>query len=646
MPTLLFEIGCEELPASACRAAEEQLPQLCARHLGAPPTEVLVGPRRIAFLLEGLPERTEDTWAQGPPVDLRDRAGEGFARRHGRSAAELEERDGFLGVMVPGRPIADVLPELLRAVVRGLTFAKSMTWGPPIRFVRPIRWLCAKLDSEMIDVGLEGVPSVAHTYGHRFSSSEVEFHDAGAYAGYLRNAGVEPDACERRRRILEGLKEAGDWDDPGGILGETVYIAESPTVIVGSFDERFLELPARVTVTAMQHHQLHFPLGGNRFALVANGGDADVVRAGNERVLEGRLDDATFTFERDLAVGIEGLAARLRSITFVAGAGTFADKADRLVPLVEALGGGEASCEAARLAKADQSSELVREFAELEGAIGAEYARIAGFPEAVSAAIEEQYLPDAAGGPLPGTEPGRVLATADKVDNLAVAFALGQLPSGSRDPYGLRRAAIGLCRLALEGGVEIDLPRLVATDRMLLVEQGVEVDDGSLAELPGFVYERLEGILDVPVEFVRAARNASAQLTLGTIARLAQALAALEDGRLGRVHTAYARADRLAGRAAEEAADTLQPEFLAEPAETELVRALARVEPAIGEALDAGDLEAAIGAAEELGPLVDHFFDQVLVMADDRTVRANRLRLLLDVRDAVGRLGDFSEIPR
>src|SRR3989440_2087169 len=237
----------------------------------------------------------------------------------------------------------------------------------------------------------------------------------------------------------------------------------------------------------MQKDQRYFPLGGNRFAVVANGGDPDIVRAGHQNVLESRLEDATFTFERDVKRGIDTLAAELGSITFFAGAGTFADKTERLIEHVERLGGGEASREAARLAKADQAAELVREFPELEGYIGAEYARLAGYPEAECAAIEEQYLPDAAGGPLPSSEAGKILSAADKLDNLNVAFARGRRPTGSRDPLGLRRDAIGLWRLAAEGGLTIPRELLAGDAR-------------------DFVEERLEGLLDVPVEFVRAAR--------------------------------------------------------------------------------------------------------------------------------------------
>jgi glycyl-tRNA synthetase beta chain len=631
LPTLLFEIGCEELPASACREAEAQL---TAVGLG----RVFVGPRRLAVLGE-VPERSPDEWIKGPPEHLRDKAAASFARKHGVEADDLDVREGFLGVAIPGGPIAETLPRRLNEILRGLAFSKSMRWDESgLRFPRPVRWLCAKLDSETLE-GFGG-----YSYGHRFTASQVEIPHAEEYLDILRAAGVEPSADERRRLILEGLDAIGGWSDPAGVLEEVVHLAESPVVLAGTFDERFLQLPARVVETAMQSHQRYFPLGGNRFAFVANGGDPETVVAGNERVLEGRLEDAHFTFERDVAHGIEGLLAGLGSITFAAGAGSYADKAARLEQLVAELGGGEASSEAARLAKADQAAELVREFPDLEGHIGAEYARLAGYPEAVCAAIDEQYLPDAADGPLPATEPGRVLAAAEKVDNLTVAFALGQRPTGSRDPHGLRRAAIGLCRLAVEGGLAIDVPGLVRRDFALLVEQGAAVKDDP-SDGTDFVLERLEGLLDVPVEFVRAAR-ASPVTELGAVARLAETLASEASSEtFGRAFVAYDRANRLAGRA-DGAAAKLDPALATDEAELALVEALGRASPRIDAAVSERDFAGAIAAAAELGPVVDRFFDEVLVMAEDAAVRANRLRLLLEVRDAVGALGDLSQIPR
>jgi glycyl-tRNA synthetase beta chain len=636
LPKLLLEIGCEELPASACREAEAQLPELCRRELSKEPAQIFVGPRRLSVIVEDLPERSPDEWVQGPPEHLRDKAAEGFARKQGVSVEELEVRKGFLGVVRPGRPVAETLPDRLDAIVRALAFSKSMRWDETgFRFARPVRWRCVRFG----DAAVESFGTTS--YGHRFTHEEVEIPSAEGYAQTLRSADVEPDAAERRRQIVGGLDAIGGWSDPAGVLEEVVYLVESPRVHAGSFDKRFTELPERVVQTAMQSHQRYFPLGGNRFAFVANGGDPATAVAGNENVLEGRLEDASFTFERDVARGIEGLLKDLGSITFVAGAGSFAQKAERLVALVTALGGGDASQEAARLAKAD---ELVREFPDLEGHIGAEYARLAGFPEAVCAAIDEQYLPDSAGGPLPETEAGRVLSAADKIDNLTVAFALGQRPTGSRDPYGLRRAAIGVCRLALEAGLEIDLDALVRNAHELLLEQGTELREDP-AEAVDFVEERLEGLLEVPVEFVRAAR-AGGLTELGAIARLAEMLAReASSEQFERAYVAYDRANRLAGKA-DGAASTLDARLASDEAEIALIETLAGVSPKIEAALEARDFEAALAAAAELGPPVDRFFDEVLVMADDSEVRANRLRLLLDVRDAVGALGDLSQIPR
>jgi glycyl-tRNA synthetase beta chain len=613
MPSLLLELGCEELPASACREAGAQLPVLAERELGALPTDVFVGPRRLALFFEEVPGRTPDEWVKGPPLALRDKAAPGFAKKQGVGVDELVERDGFLGVERPGRELREVLPERLDTIVRGLSFSKSMRWDDSgIRFSRPLRWTLAKLDDETV-VG-------ETSFGHRFTAGAIEVPHAREYTERLRAAGVEPDAEARRRAIVAGLDAVGGWSDPGGVLEEVVYLVESVQVLDGSFDERFLQLPERVVITAMQSHQRYFPLGGNRFAFVANGGEAEVVRAGNENVLEGRLDDASFTFERDVAIGIDALAERLGAITYFKGAGSFADKTERLRKLVAGLGGGDATLEAARLAKADQAAELVREFPDLEGYIGGQYARLAGYPEAVAAAIEEQYLPDASGGPLPQTEAGKVLAAADKLDALATSFSLGHKPSGSRDPYGLRRAAIGLVRLAVEGGLAV--PRSLLPD-----------------EVREFVEERLEGLLEVPVEFVRAAR-ASAAPDLAAVARVAEALyAERESAAFDGVYTAYERANRLAGRSAEAAAPELDRALLTEEAERELAEGLTRVE------VD-GDVQRALESGATLAPLMERFFDEVLVMDEDEAVRANRLRLLLDVRDVLGRLGDFSQIPR
>jgi glycyl-tRNA synthetase beta chain len=608
MPKLLVEIGCEELPSAAVYEAGRQLTALSSQHLGPEPDELFLGPRRLAFLVQDLPGETAPEWIQGPPVRVGEKAAEGFARKLGLPREELVERDDAWGWEKPAEPIAGRLPEKVDAIVDGLQFGKTMVWEPGgRRFPRPVRWLLALLDDERV-VGTT-------SFGHRFTGGAVEIESADQYAEVLRAAHVEPSLEARRGRIVEGLDALGPWRDPLRVLDEAVNLVEWPTVLEGRFDERFLRLPARVIETAMQAHQRYFPLEETRFAIVANGGEPDTVRTGNERVLRGRLDDAAFTFERDAAVGIDALAGQLSEITFFAGAGTYADKTERLVTLVGELGGDDVAVAAAVLAKADQASELVREFPELEGHIGAEYARLAGKPEAVAAAIDEHYLPDAADAPLPQSEAGRVLAAADKLDTLTVAFRLGHVPTGSRDPYALRRAAIGLCRLALEGGLT------------------VRIDDPDVRD---FVEERLESVLDVPVEAVRAARGAGLE-DLRSIAELARFLAALPEEQLGPVHEVYMRAARIVGDKADDA--PVNRILLREEAERDLADALDAFEPT-------GELEADFTAAAALAPAVERFFEDVLVMDPDEELRANRLRLLRDVRAKVGRLGDFSQLQR
>jgi glycyl-tRNA synthetase beta chain len=609
MPTLLLELGCEELPASACREAEAQLPELVRAQLGVDASDVYVTPRRIAFIVDELPETATEQLVKGPPAERREQAAAGFAKRYGLTETDLEERDGHLWARVPGEPLrGEPLLSRMRAIVHGLEFGKSMRWDDSgHRFARPVRWFCEKLDGETL-------AGSGMSFGHRFTHGKLEIASAREYADTLRAANVEPDAAERRRRIVEALDALGEWQDPLGKLDEVVYMVEWPLVFGSEFDERFLRLPERVIVTAMQSHQRYFPLGENRFAVVVAGGDVDVIRPGYTQVLDARLEDAAFTFDRDVAVGIDELAGRLERITFIEGGGTFADKTARLVELVGELSGDEHAREAARLAKADQASELVREFPELEGVIGAEYARLAGYADDVCLAIAEHYLPDAADAPLPSTPASRVLSAADRIDTLTVSFSLGHRPTGSRDPYGLRRAAIGLCRLAIEGGVPVSYELLAP-------------------EVREFVEERLEGLLDVPVEFVRAARQ-SEQPDIGSVAAQAQFLAVQD---LAAVHEVYTRAARIVGDAADD--KPVDDSLLKEAAEQQLAEAV-RAQPEAGTSNDRL-LEWAVA----LAPLVAEFFDDVLVMDPDERVKANRLRLLRDVREAVGRLGDLSEIP-
>jgi glycyl-tRNA synthetase beta chain len=621
VPDLLVEIGCEELPAAHCRIAEAALPGLFAAELdraGLPAERVgiHVAPRRLAVIAYGLPERreAERREVRGPRADAPEQARQGFARKHGTDAAALEERDGFVWVVSDGAPApaAELVPAAISAAVAGLQLPRTMRW-PGGRFSRPIRWLVAKLDGEVLAAEVAGVRASGESRGPRPGREPVPIGSAATYLDDLRGHGVIVDAGERRAAIEAGVDAAGGCDDPMGKLDEVVYLVERPRVLMGEFSAGYLDLPERIPVTAMQSHQRYFPIRSAqgalepRFLVVANGGDDGVVRRGNEEVLAGRLDDAEFAFDR---------------VSFLEGSGSLAAKAARLVPLVERLCDANdlaadvraAAARAAGLCKADLVSRLVGEFSALQGYAGSVYAAEAGEPADVCAAIEEHHRPDEAGGELPASPAGAVVALADKGDTIQVAFAAGLEPTGSRDPYGLRRAAAGLVAIALDRRWRVELPALVG--------------DGGV----GFVLDRLEPVLleeGVTIEEVRAARG-SGETEPADVAARARDLHAFAGPRRDAVRDAYGRCARIAG---ETAAGTLDESLLSDAAE----RALA-------DALAAGD-RATLESAADLAPAVERFFDEVLVMSDDEAVRQNRLTLVANVRDRLRRLGDFAQLP-
>jgi glycyl-tRNA synthetase beta chain len=632
---LLVEIGCEELPAAACGQAQTQLPglleaELAKAGLAAAELRVHVAPRRLAAIALGLPgERpAERTEARGPRADAPDQALQGFARKHGRDPSALERRDGFVWAVSEGAPtpVGELVPEIVRGVVEGIQFSKSMRYEGG-RFSRPIRWLVVKLDDAVVPMRLAGLESGETTRGHRYEGGHAAVGSAATYLDDLRAVRAMAEASERRAAIVAGLDAAGPWMDPGGRLDEVVHLVEWPVVLEGRFDAGYLELPDRVVITAMQSHQRYFPVRRvaaalePRFLFVANGGDPEVVRAGNEEVLVGRLDDAAFAHRRDLERGLEAMAAELHRVSFLEGSGSLADKAARLGPIVEGLCDRNgldaavraAAVRAAALCKADLVSGLVSEFSDLEGYAGSIYARAAGENEAVCAAIEEHHRPREAGGELPASEAGAVLALADKADTLAVAFGLGLEPTGSRDPFGLRRAAAGIVAIALERGYRLG-------PQELLGERAA-----------AFVLDRLDPpLLDegLTVEEVRAARGSGAAEPV-VVAALARALHAFAGPGRDAVRDAYGRCVRIAGSTRPGA--VAEP-LLSEPAERDLARAL--VHPP--ETLE---------RAAELVPAVNRFFDDVLVMAPDEGVRRNRLTLAANVAAALRPLGDFAQLP-
>jgi glycyl-tRNA synthetase beta chain len=691
VPDLLVEVGCEELPSSACREIIDQAPELLRASLaalGLEPSarvELSVAPRRFALVAPGLPEGVAATArrVRGPSVEAAfdaggaaTRAAEGFARGQGVAVGDLvvDEADGrrfvFAERREEGRPVEQLVPEAVARVVDGLRFSKTMRWGDGtgLRFSRPVRWIVAMVDGRQVPFELHGLVAGGRSQGHRFLGGPVEIGGAASYHRDLESVAVIADHERRRARIVSDLDaaaaEAGaSWRDPGGKLDEVVFLVEWPSVVTGRFDPRHLALPARVLVTAMQGHQRYFPLEGPggelrpAFLAVSNGdpAHAGVIVRGYEDVLDARLQDAEFSFERDREAGLAALDARLPSIVFHARLGTMADKRDRLMAgaagIAAATGAAPAVAatagEAARLAKADQGAVLVAEFSELEGYVAAEYARLEGIDVAVAAAVEEQYLPEGPDSPLPASEAGAILAAAEKVDNLVGAFAVGEAPTGSKDPYGLRRAAAGLVRIALDRDWDVDPCDLLGPAYDRLAAQGADLAVGRdevLSQITEFSGDRLAYLLaeeGVGAEAAAAAMGAG----LGGAPSAAAWARAIEGARDGDAFgAAWTAATRLARIARKGPGDEVVPAPGDDPGEAALREAVEAARPAVEAARQARDFDAALAAAAGLAPAVDRFFTDVLVNADDPGVRARRYALVREAAAVLGRVADFERV--
>jgi glycyl-tRNA synthetase beta chain len=625
------------------------------------------------------------------------KAGAGFARSKGAAAQDVRRAvvDGtefvFVSVEAERRAARDVVPELVARLITGLQIPRGMRWGAVpegasdyLRFSRPIRWLVAKIDGETLSGEFYGLSFVEVSRGHRVLGGPAVIAHAGDYERLLEEQKVVVSQDERRRLIVEGLDGAagelgGEWSDPGDVLAEAVYLIEWPSVARGTFDERHLRLPDEVLVTAMQSHQRYFPVRDTdgrllpSFLYVSNGDPAaePLVTRGNERVLDGRLDDAEFAYDRDLTEGLPAMAERLGSVVFHEKLGSLADKAGRLGGLVAALasvrgaegaasdgnGSGDSLTDALRtaahLAKADLVSQVVIEFPVLQGVMGGLYAEAGGLGDAVARAVGEHYRPLSATAPLPATVAGALLAVADKLDNIAGAWVAGEKPSGSRDPYGLRRAAMGIVRISLEFGLRFPLAGLLASAVDQFELQGIEgLDDARrsaiVAETAAFVRERLQVLLldeDLPFPSVEAAMGAPAG-DLPALAARARTFAAMAGWeRFEDVVTAYNRCSALAAKDPDAGSRAVDPALFADDAERELAAAFEAARGPLLDALGNLELESAVDTAAGLRPAVDHYFDAVLVMDPDEAVRANRLAQLAAVTGLIGRIGEFSRLP-
>ena len=680
---LLLEIGTEEMPASACRAAIDLLPGRVAglfQAEGVPvavdDVRVLVSPRRIAILISAVPgeQAARETVQRGPAYEAAfdatgtpTKAAEGFARAKGVEAKDLEVREEagrrfvYFVARSESRPTAELLPEICLKIVRDMYFPKNMRWGyRDIRFARPIRWLVGLWGEDVIPFELAGLQSGRTSLGHRWLGEAVEIRKPSEYVVQLRAARVVADHRERERLIWSEMERmAGDEGleaaDPSCKMEEVLFLVEWPTVVKGRFAAHHLALPAEVLITAMQSHQRYFPLFAedgalsNRFLYVTNGDPrySGTITAGNERVLEGRIEDAEFSFEKDKVTGIDEMVAQLGRIVFHEKAGSMKDKTDRLVILTGFLADqvqatpevkGRAR-EAARLSKADQVSVMVREFADLEGVMGDTYAVMAGYPEEVAEAIREQYLPDAAGGAVPKTVPGALLATAEKVDNIVAALACGEPPSGSKDPYGLRRAAAGMVAIAQEHGLHYDVDGLVKKAYVELERfPNLEPAASVVPDAKSFIFERLtKSLVDEGI-----ARDA-AEAVLPTshdfldLRSRARALSSFRSGaRWEDLVTVFTRPFNLAKKLPSDAPSApVDPALFVVEAERELYSAWVDAAGRVAELAGEGRYVEALQVLAGLRPAIDRYFDDVLVMAPEDDIRLNRLRQLAAVAATV-----------
>jgi glycyl-tRNA synthetase beta chain len=675
MAELLVEVGCEELPASTVGPAAEQLrsslaESLAEAGLGSDAGSCLSTPRRLIVAFQGLADRQEDSVqdVRGPsakaafgPDGAPSQALLGFCRGQGVDPAAVRVEGDYVWARkaVTGRDAVELLAELLPAAIKALTWPKTMRWAHGrTRFARPVRWILAAFDGRPVPFEIEGVASGLKSRGHRFES-EGEFEAtnlSGLLAG-LRERSVEPDADVRVRRVAEGVADCsgGAAEASPALVRENADLCEWPAAHLGEFRAEFLELPEPVLVTVMAKHERFFPVRGdggrltNRFVAVRNGGQEAVVRRGNAWVLNARFNDARFFYLEDRKHTLEEFLAKTAGMTFQESLGTVRHRADRLSDLAAFVAeqAGLASSEVAwareagRLAKADLATGLVSELDELQGRIGAEYARREGLPEPVCRAIGAQYDLAAAGGDPVALS----LVVADQADKLAGFLGLGLVPTGSSDPYGLRRAATLLIEAAWAwpgplGSFGPVLERAMG----LYEEQGVTLDRAAVAAAEDLFRARYASLLDGHrYDLVEAAGSGDALAPRQVRLRLSCLEALVEDTEF--VQTATRPANIVAAAMKKGiAARSATGGRLDSPAGDALAQALATQAPLAAQAAQAESAGDLVAAVRPLAAPIAAFFDSTMVMVDDEAVRDARLGLLAAVAEVLALAGDFVKV--
>ena len=678
---LLFEIGAEEIPAGFMPNILGQLKQLAETklndaHLPFESIATYGTPRRLALIVKGLADTSAEISERhkGPSASIAydadgnaTKAAIGFARGKGLDVADLVVEDGYIyaETKTAGVPAKDIVTDMLPQLITGLNFPKSMHWGNlDAKFVRPVRWLVALLDEEVIPVEFATVKSGNVTRGHRFlGADEITIKNAASYVDTLKENFVMVDQDARRELISKQLHDMAAsknasivWDDD--LLEEINYLVEWPTALCGGFEESYLALPDAAIITPMKDHQRYFPLVDQNgkllpmFLTVRNGSDhsIEVVQAGNERVLRARLDDAKFFFNEDRKKPLIDRQDGLTKIVFQEGLGNLADKTERLLKLGRVFGEECGLHEdaavvlerATELAKTDLTTGMVTEFTELQGVMGKEYALLDGESEEVAEAIFEQYLPRFAGDVLPQTEAGKVLSIIDKVDNIVATFSRGLIPTGSQDPYALRRQTIGILNILLGSDWNISL-RPIFKASMELLNVAADKQEELLNQVEEFFTLRLKNIFldrEVPHHVIDLLLSNN-ELSVADAEGLVNALLANRIDENVELVQAYTRMYNLVKDVEYTGVNS---DLLKEDAEKALFEAASKASEASLAAWEAGDYAAVVAVPATLVPTINQFFEDVMVMDKDEAIKANRLQLVRLAYSVMAIIGDISAL--
>ena len=688
--TLAFEIGTEEIPAFDLHRATLQLEKLVPEALDAvriPHGDVAVytTPRRLIAIVADVADETEalEEVFRGPSVKIAfdadgnpTKAATGFARGKGVGVDALERREEngveyvFATKSIAARDVAELLPGVLEGVITGTSWPKSCRWGTTSEyFSRPVRWLVALLDERVIPVRFAGLTAGNLTRGHRFlAPGPHEVATAADLLGVVEAAHVVSSEQAREAVIREGVAQAEQRTGaraelPEKTLLEVVNLCEQPTVLVGTFDEEFLRVPEEIIVDAMLMHQRYFPLYDadgkltNNFIVVSNGdpAHADTITGGNERVVRARLSDAKFFYEEDLKHPLETYDDRLDEVVFQETLGTMKEKADRIVALAKHLAADAQLSEAdaadaeraAYLAKADLVTNAVVEFTSVQGVMGSYYAAACGESDQVARAIADHYRPRFSGDEPPASDVGRIVAMADKLDTVCGLFAVGQGPTGSSDPFALRRSAIGIVAM-LEAGLPVSLAAAIDAALGTYQDAGIDFDrDAIRAEVADFFVTRTKVMLrdggcshDTMDAVLATGVEEPAQIIARTYVLEAERLGAPEA--FDDLATAYARANNL--RDADLGVEV--DEALLSDAERALLAATDEAAACVKEALAVDHFGAALAALAALRAPIDAFFEDVLIMDDDLALRENRLRLLNRFVAVFAHVADFGKMAK